>query len=282
MILYLQFLAADNTRPTLDFSEKTATHEHQSVRLILGGYSYGSLIATRLPSVSDIVKRFSGAAAGSAEAEIALQARKLSKLRKASQQLSSDPPQQLKSVADGLDDSNRRVSLSITVGGQEGTLERRERSREGRRSIDIRRSLDLSRRVKSLRRRSRESSDVEKGSLTTFKDKDVLLPRTYHLLVSPLLPPVSVLTTMFSWYSAQPPRKGVDGIVTSPTLAVFGGNDGFTSAKKLKGWAERLQTGSEGTFRFVEIAEAGHFWNGPVKSSLQAAIRRWLDEMVLV
>src|ERR1700712_3115194 len=51
----------------------------EPIRLLLGGYSYGSLVLARLPSPQTIIARFQGAAIGTAAAEIILRARMLAK-----------------------------------------------------------------------------------------------------------------------------------------------------------------------------------------------------------
>ena len=67
---------ADITTPT---STSQRSNNNPSLELLLGGYSYGSLIVARLPLVSDIIQRFQQAETGTAAAEIILRARTLGK-----------------------------------------------------------------------------------------------------------------------------------------------------------------------------------------------------------
>ena len=87
-----------------------------------------------------------------------------------------------------------------------------------------------------------------------------------YLLVSPLHGWVSTLATM--WSSKSGREKELDSDVkfmVDPTLAIFGDDDVFVSAKRLRGWAEKLK-GTKGKsetclFRHREVYGAGHFWH---------------------
>lgn len=57
--------------------DKSVAGNH-GVTLVIGGYSYGSLITTCLPAIGHILKRFETVVKGSAEAEIRLRAGSLS------------------------------------------------------------------------------------------------------------------------------------------------------------------------------------------------------------
>ena len=51
-----------------------------------------------------------------------------------------------------------------------------------------------------------------------------------------------------------------DKLVKSPTLAVYGGSDGFTQLGKMRTWANRLESQEGSLFKAEEIETAGHFW----------------------
>jgi len=101
--------------------------------------------------------------------------------------------------------------------------------------------------------------------------------KTAYLVVSPLQGIVSSLITMWG----KPSKSCIENerkFTIDPTLAIFGDDDMFVSAKKLRAWAEGLSTSSHGgkeagKFRYVEVAGAGHFWHD------HEAIRTLQDEV---
>jgi surfactin synthase thioesterase subunit len=61
-----------------------------------------------------------------------------------------------------------------------------------------------------------------------------------------------------------------------PSLILFGSVDHFTSAKKLKQWAERLSSAAKGHLQWQCFDSGGHFWReGTVMEELQSRIRTW-------
>lgn len=108
-----------------------------------------------------------------------------------------------------------------------------------------------------------------------------------YLLVSPLLPPVSQLLTAFSALSvnvggktsaqARPAGRPADQLSAHRTLALFGDQDTFTSARKLQRWSAEMGRMPQSGFRGCEIEGAGHFWreNG-VETRARRALQEWL------
>jgi alpha/beta superfamily hydrolase len=108
-----------------------------------------------------------------------------------------------------------------------------------------------------------------------------------YLLVSPLLPPVSQLLTAFSALSvnvggktsaqARPAGRPAVQLSAHRTLALFGDQDTFTSARKLQRWSAEMARMSQSGFRGCEIEGAGHFWreNG-VETRARRALQEWL------
>jgi alpha/beta superfamily hydrolase len=105
-----------------------------------------------------------------------------------------------------------------------------------------------------------------------------------YLLISPLQGLIISLATMWTSSSStispfpslptkkhnpkseartqKPPSAFPDhNLFTNPTLAVFGTDDIFTSSKKLRAWATRLQNARNSRFCHVEVQGAGHFWH---------------------
>lgn len=110
-----------------------------------------------------------------------------------------------------------------------------------------------------------------------------------YLLVSPLLPPVSQLLTVFSTLSLNVtsaqgrhmacPRPA-DQLSTHRSLALFGDSDIFTSARKLQRWSDELARMAHSQFQYRQISGAGHFWreNG-VEMRARHALREWFMDM---
>lgn len=89
-----------------------------------------------------------------------------------------------------------------------------------------------------------------------------------YLLVSPLQGWVNTLATMWSSKAAREKDSVPENemkFTIDQTLAIFGDDDVFVSAKKLRIWVERLSTARKGKercqFRHKEVPGAGHFWH---------------------
>ena len=255
--------------------------------LILGGYSYGSMIASCLPNQDLVLQLLMGANENSAEHEIQSRA----------EQMAADFAAYVRLSQQGSFNRGRR-SLRATdaqgtvVGGYDSEAANRRISRESsRRSFDgprIRQSLERARQKLTTRSNSdRNVTEVDfSRPVANFAHPANL--DTAYLLVSPLLPPVSALTTMFSTPSFE--RRIADTkhfhkassakeekFSTHPTCFIYGGKDVFTSSKKMKKWVEELRSRSESMFSSYETESAGHFWTEPgVSAILQANVSEWL------
>ncbi|KAJ5175197.1 uncharacterized protein N7482_001074 [Penicillium canariense] len=108
-----------------------------------------------------------------------------------------------------------------------------------------------------------------------------------YLLVSPLLPPVSQLLTVFSALSvnvgdqtsaqARPGGRPADQLSAHRTLALFGDQDTFTAARKLQRWSAEMARMPQSQFRGCEIEGAGHFWREHgVETRARQSLREWL------
>ncbi|KAJ5041552.1 uncharacterized protein L3040_005135 [Drepanopeziza brunnea f. sp. 'multigermtubi'] len=90
-----------------------------------------------------------------------------------------------------------------------------------------------------------------------------------YLLVSPLQGVINSLATLWTsnpWRERGPLPENEIKFTVDPTLALFGDDDAFVSAKRLRPWAEKLselscERGGEARFRYVEVPGAGHFWH---------------------
>ena len=243
-----------------------------SPRLILAGYSYGSMIASHLPSADSVVKLFKNAAEGSTESEIQLRALHLS-----SQSLKDLESRRERSrgrasigVPGSHSNSETSHSSSVLVGGFESEAVGNRIEKESRRSLDVRKSLDRVRdRMHSRSHRLTISSERSDADTEVKVQQSMAMPRVYYLIVSPVLPPVAAFATFFSTLSFKgiPKEKVLSGrharheLAKCPSLAVYGSRDRFTSVKKLRAWADALSQISGSTFQYHEVDGAGHFWH---------------------
>lgn len=274
MIGYLRDLALGRTEM------RTGDREKVTIDLILGGYSYGSMVLSLMPPTSEIMKVFENAEEGTGAAEINLRAAKL-----ADETLKVEMTQ-VETASGGESDipgSRGRPTLkpsdALVFGGEETSPDVRRRSQEhhgARRSLDVaRKSLDqVPKRVKeAVKRAGSHRSELDQGSgeeAILEEDDQLEAPRvaytevqrpgvsvrTRYLLVSPLLPPLSGFLSMsmssmmprkLGWSSHSSRSAQADGepskdtLASHPTLAIFGAEDGFTSGQRLSLWAQRVE-----------------------------------------
>ncbi|KAJ2894247.1 putative acid phosphatase [Zalerion maritima] len=239
--------------------------------LLHAGYSYGAMITSQIPPLNDILDHFSEPAPGSSATEIRLRAQNL-----ASQFTVTS------SATAGRHGSPR---LGIRIGGD-----------EDRRSIDARRSTDTDERLRrgvhdilakaKLHRQSgsvdiaKDSRDVKGGDKgdevlhyhqAMAKTDTICLPalsladffRPAYLMVSPLQGVITTLATMSflrRGHDAGSDERAERKLVENPALALFGDQDVFVAAKRLRQWGARLEAQTDSQFRAHEISTAGHFW----------------------
>jgi alpha/beta superfamily hydrolase len=253
--------------------------------VVLGGYSYGSLILRNLPPVPTILQPFSAPLAGSAADEIVLRARKLA------------DQSNMEWVTLARDETRARKKNrakhssqpSITMGGEETNPSKRRSSREVRRSLEGSTRLEIRTRLRSLSHKRRDHNEPttptkvedEAATPTKVENTDFTIPDTRYLIISPLTPPLSSLAAPALihkfWGRSKDDHQEVVGKHTC--LAIYGDQDIFTSAKKLRDWAEQLKANPASRFRSVEVAGAGHFWvERGVEEQLRVALKEWITE----
>lgn len=256
----------------------------ESLKLILGGYSYGSLIASHLPSIDAIIERFSSVQQGTAAAEIRLRASRLAQQRNHDVRLYQDLHR-----GGSLKTSGAPNAMSVAVGGDECEPGSRRPSRESRRSMDgVRRSFDHTRRILT-RHASDTSQPSPVDSSQTISSDSMPTIRVMYLLISPLLPPASSLATMFTKLTSSRFHKGPfgdssfvemdDRLSNHESLILYGSKDGFTSHRKLRAWCESLKAKAGSRFSFREVAAVGHFWTEEgVEAEMRNTIGQWLGQ----
>ncbi|KAK4247557.1 hypothetical protein C7999DRAFT_41102 [Corynascus novoguineensis] len=286
--------------------------------LLLGGYSYGSMIASQLPQLETILKVFSAPKCGTPAAEIRLRAQHLAEMQ------NTVLANAREAATDLLRPTSPRKHVGLRIGGDEDN----RRSHESRRPRSTELEEAIRHGVAELMARTRKghtSSHSERGQ--TPKDSDRvtdpapghLLPiadRTSftpaYLLVSPLQGIITNLATMslpplFSmsgrpWarFSASGSKDSVspglsepdvlspgvqreaeEKLVQNATLAIYGDRDGFVPVRKLRAWASRLETIENSKFRAHEVSSADHFWaRRNVVSTLQEAVKAFASSLL--
>ncbi|MCJ1464311.1 hypothetical protein MMC07_002924 [Pseudocyphellaria aurata] len=272
---------------------KSCEADRQTMTIILGGYSFGSLLASHLPSVDVILERYAKIVKGSTEAEIRLRAQTLS-TRRNKEAHDHCLVERGRNLISHKSSASSSRSMGIVFGGEESEPGSRQASQDSKRSLEfIRRSMDRSRRKLDLRTHSNGGSAECEELLEAGK---ILEPQVYYLLISPLLPPISLFATMFSRFSNSSAEKedllsfkghhhtsaAIDEqLVNHPTLAIYGDKDFFTSPKKLRRWAEGLAERTNSLFQFKEIRGAGHFWHEEgVDVQMRTSVREWLQDNI--
>lgn len=280
--------------------------------LVLGGYSYGSMIAAHLPSLDTMTGLFKEAKARSAECEIRARARDLGKDIKAYFAMSSSvmalTMPEVKEADQTTHDKDTRLkspnhsrseSRIVTMGGYESDAAGHRSSRErSRRSVEGDRAKESIERIR--RKISHKEHRVQHPPTTpstppmgkpqaVSADLAPILPSIAYLLVSPLLSTVAGFTTMFSKLRFAPrmggtgpaPAEEFHELTTHPCYCLYGSKDVFTSDRKLRRWTEELsvQPGSQ----FVATrAETGHFWQEPdAVIQLRQGIAEWVKGLAL-
>ena len=190
--------------------------ERQKPKLILAGYSYGSMLASYLPPLESVLEVFSSTAQKPVTREIILAANQLS-------------------------------------------------------------------------RQSSANSSMKKTALVHMNVPDVVCPSVSHILISPILPPVSFFTALSLLTSGSSPdlvlqgaeiksAKPVDNLTAHRSLAIYGDDDSFTSIRKLRKWSAELVGAENSRFEYREVNGAGHFWQDErAESQMRRTIREWLS-----
>ena len=285
-------ISSPTIKSSLPTSARTLESNGLEIILILGGYSYGSLVTTNLPAMSNILSAFINVVEGTAEAEIMLRALRLSTRRNTETQY-HDRFQRGQELAV---DVSMGINHATTVGGDEPQPSVRRTSKESRHSLDmVQRTMG---RLRTELRRGKHSFEDDPTSPSIGKTPTAMQNpkvRVHYLLVSPLLPPISMFATMFSksqslqWSyplssmtgTKQKPSNSSAELLNHPTLAVYGDKDLFTSGKKLRRWAQGLANMPNSRFRFQEVAGAGHFWHEEgVAAQLRTAISSWVMDIL--
>ncbi|KAK6512507.1 hypothetical protein TWF481_001391 [Arthrobotrys musiformis] len=211
--------------------------EKQPIKVLLAGYSYGSLIASRTPPASHVLK--------SLDVDILAYA-----TRTAYEWASTE----------------KRRSFAMTRGAAAGRSVWADCDDQDEQEGEQSGSRDVSAKVNYTVQSATESS---------------------WLLVSPLLPPVSMFLNIpnpLSWF--HPANKNKEGEEEEEVederdvLAVYGTDDMFTGVGKYRTWVNGKVERSGGRFKGVEVDGASHFWAQEEEWTvkLKEAVSGWIDE----
>jgi pimeloyl-ACP methyl ester carboxylesterase len=211
--------------------------------VVFAGYSYGSLITTRLPDLAALLAPFETLAPAREAREVAARARMIADQTDWGG-LQPPPPSSSSSVG-----ANRRSADGDGCAGDGGGG-----------------GLAAAARAKA----------VFPAGLSPLSFE------THYLLVSPLLPPISTLTALSSLLNDDPAadEAHLRKFRENPALAVFGARDVFTSARRLSAWcAERREANAR--FAWLEVPGAGHFWHerGTLAAATRA-VKEWIERNV--
>ncbi|KAI4765275.1 hypothetical protein E4T52_00132 [Aureobasidium sp. EXF-3400] len=255
----------------------------EPITLILGGYSYGSLIVTHLPPAPEILAIFRNPSKWISE--ILLRARELAlqtntSLSEIRGRIPVSPPARRQ---------HKRQSSSqhsIIYGGND------DQSPADRHIDPTHRGHEIQTRIKNvIHRTHKQSPSTTSTSSKTSQDVEPIpaLPHVspHYLLISPLLPPLS------NFLSLSPPGLTFwrhhdhtpQTLLHNPTLVIFGTKDIFTSSTKLEAWCKKMETlaiQNKGSFKRRKVEGASHFWReSGVEEELKRCLRKWVDEVVV-
>ena len=250
--------------------------------LVLGGYSYGSMITRLLPTTEKIITRFRNAPNDSIEAEICTQAWQL-----ALQERHMLGPLIDGDSQDGVQHGRRSMQPRARMSWEE-SLNRQPKRQER----PLRRSLDSIRTIMWRKSFDRPTLSTlpDEGPVEGEGDQRANMPmiHTHFLLISPVLTPITTLATFFTHVSFARPSglgwedDGESKLVSYPTLAIFGDRDFFTSHQRLQRWAGALADRPRSQFDYRVITRAGHFWREPgVHEQLRVALHQWIHACLL-
>lgn len=243
--------------------------------VILGGYSYGSLILKHLAPVPSILQSFESPIAGSAHDEILIRSRTLA--QQSNTTWSDTARLQEREGRPRL--QNHEKKSSVIMGGEETTPDKRKTSRDIRRSVDRGPSGDFGNRLRSFSHgHCRRKDDHTLSPLETVKGAPIAVPEVHYMLISPLTTPISTLAAPALVQKFWNKSKVVFDELTlqHATLAIYGDSDIFSSAKRVRDWSRQLKSMPGSRFSSVEVPGAGHFWvEGGVEEELRSALSKW-------
>ncbi|KAK6508602.1 hypothetical protein TWF506_010686 [Arthrobotrys conoides] len=226
----------------------------QPIKFLLAGYSYGSLIASRTPPASRVLK--------TVDKDILAYA-----TRTAYEWASTEKRRSFAMV--------RGAALGRSVWANDDDYDDEEDEEE-----------------------RGETSGNHGGGADEKVNYNVQLEiESSWLLVSPLLPPVSMFLNLpnpMSWFPTKKKKEEAEGENNlenddgtedeRDVFAVYGTDDMFTGIGRYRNWVKGKVERSNGRFRGVEVDGAGHFWMQEEEwmVKLRERVAGWIDERSVV
>jgi pimeloyl-ACP methyl ester carboxylesterase len=253
------------------------------IDVVFAGYSYGSLVTTRLPDLAALLAPFSTLAPGESAREVAGRARKLAGQASGGALRPAAPGHGRRSSGQ---QQRQRQRQRREGGSAEGACAADEAEGEaGRGGVD---GASPTATTTTTTPASRPETGGDPAPSTPSPPKTTvpqspfpLALNTHYLLVSPLLPPISTLTALplFS-PDTDTDEAHLKKFRESPSLAVFGSRDIFTSARRLAAWCEERR-GANARFDWFEVPGAGHFWHERgAMAEANRHVREWVRRSV--
>jgi pimeloyl-ACP methyl ester carboxylesterase len=243
--------------------------------VVFAGYSYGSLVATRLPDPAALLAPFSAPLPppplGESAREVVGRARKLADKVNGGALRAAAP-------GHGRRGSGQRqrqrdaVSGDGACGGGEGA--------DGAPAAAA--GAPAARLKEAGGDEPKPSTPVVAPETTVPPSPSPLGLDAHYLLISPLLPPISTLTALplFAPSADADEEAHLKKFREWPTLAVFGGRDVFTSAHRLAAWCEERRK-ANARFDWFEVPGAGHFWHERgAMAEANRHVREWVRRNV--
>ncbi|KAK8184744.1 hypothetical protein BKA81DRAFT_308901 [Phyllosticta paracitricarpa] len=262
-------LPGESSSPT----SKTPDVNELPVQIVFGGYSYGSLVVTRLPPIDSLLAPFQSAPTSHAASTI-------------HQLASSLAVRTTEELVEQHDASKKQHQLSPT------SPRRTFESRHKRQADDV---------------DAHPPPLPAPGQLAispAYLLISPLLPPLSFLIAPSLAPSTAVLPSFsLSLFSSSASRSSSSNPLTMhPTLILFGANDGFTGSKRLRAWCSKLAAEAEAEvvqgqmhtnnntpivatpprtnprFAWLEVAGAGHFWlEAGAMRQLRGRVKTWAE-----
>lgn len=260
----------DDVSPSSPISPTAAT---PVPLLFLGGYSYGSMIASHLPARDVVLELFKLPSPDSAENEIKLRAENMAQDAKAYFEMHAAGMTLSIDRTRGIGkEEPKQPHRAVSMGGYDSDSASRRVSRESsRRSIDgeglkqsiehVRRKISHPRVISPRKAAAKRLAQCEASHVS---------PQVAYILISPLLPPIASFTTMFSkltfagkgnasTVAHAPPSEEFAELTIQPCICIYGSKDAFTSDRKLRRWTEDLRAKAGSQFVSIRTG-SGHFW----------------------
>ena len=250
------------------------------IKLLLSGYSYGSLVTRLLPHPDSLLNKYASPEFASVAAEIRLQAR----------HLAHSISKQFHPTLMEIDKAKQGPSLKTSHPGDPIAKDagRSEPGNQPSSNSDSRPSINAAKVRKNSEHREQRLhwNETESRIPPSEEVQDMVdLPKfdVSYLLISPILGAVAGLATMFS--NPSPGKEGDHKLAMHPSLVVYGDRDAFTSQRKLRQWCEQMQQRAAearvSEFAFCEVEGAGHFWREDgALSTLRQTVKRWVQDTI--